>query len=463
MASPSGTATDTLPAPSDSSLLFDSTAHTPTPTSNPTSSTPPLDPAGASVVTVTYQIGPTTQPSSSGGGGSNIPIGAIVGGALGGMAIVALVVFAWIWWGRSIKRAEKERKRQSSSSHRTTKMPPRPSMKHVSSSTGSSFLTRDGKTVSFEIVSPGAAAVAGAAVPMLGKHVPPPARRTSSGPRLPPGAMAAAAGSAGAKVVVTPPEDDPANQPRVLSPERPEKSPYRPSKRREAALAVTHARTGSGGSYRPSPLSQGASYTAPSRDPSPGAGPRTAEMERVGSAQSVGSGNAVASGSGSGSVTASASGSETPSPTTSPPTPPFLRKTPTAPKSRTNASLAALHAAATTPTPNLSLLTQNDGRVNRLSAMSVQPPSLASPSEREARELEWAGEPMPAGARQNQVWQQQQHWAQQQQQQQQREQREQQLAWDQQQQQEADQVLWRGSRAEMTPSPEGPRGQDDHM
>ncbi|EJU05670.1 hypothetical protein DACRYDRAFT_104154 [Dacryopinax primogenitus] len=320
----------------------------------------PSLPTGASVVTVTYQVGPTSTPAST-SQGNGIPIGAIVGGALGGMAIVALIVFGWIWWGRSLKHQEMEKKRLAEEN--AMKKPRRPSMKHISSSTGSSFLTRDGKTVSFEIVHPNTAP----------SKPPMQTRRPPAGPNAAATGTTAAAGAVIGKIIVTPPED--AEHPRVRSPDKPEKSPFRPSRRHEAALAATHARTGSGGSYRPSPLSQGESYTAEKKEERggrpPGAAPAVygppvpmpVERTRTTSSRSA---------SASTTPTQTASGSrKTPSPSSPPPTPPFLRKSPS--KGRTNASLAALHAAATTPTPNLSLLTQADGRVNRLSAVSVQP------------------------------------------------------------------------------------------
>ena len=49
----------------------------------------------------------------AGDGHSNVPIAAIVGGTLGGVALAVLAVVGWKLWGRSIRRqAEADRKRR---------------------------------------------------------------------------------------------------------------------------------------------------------------------------------------------------------------------------------------------------------------------------------------------------------------------------------------------------------------
>ena len=68
------------------------------------------------IVTLTvYSSGSSTQsglPALSSGGGASVPIAAIVGGVVGGMALAILLVIIWKHWGRSIKRTERQRRKE---------------------------------------------------------------------------------------------------------------------------------------------------------------------------------------------------------------------------------------------------------------------------------------------------------------------------------------------------------------
>lgn len=55
------------------------------------------------IVTTTVFVDSTTAPAAP-GSGTKIPVGAIVGGFVGGVVIAVLAVVGWIWWGRSIKK-----------------------------------------------------------------------------------------------------------------------------------------------------------------------------------------------------------------------------------------------------------------------------------------------------------------------------------------------------------------------
>jgi hypothetical protein len=69
----------------------------------------------AQIVTLTvYSSGTPTQslPALSGGGGASVPIAAIVGGAVGGVALAVLLVIIWKHWGRVIKRTERQRRKE---------------------------------------------------------------------------------------------------------------------------------------------------------------------------------------------------------------------------------------------------------------------------------------------------------------------------------------------------------------
>ncbi|KAN0141372.1 hypothetical protein V8E53_001128 [Lactarius tabidus] len=77
---------------------------------------PPFTPtlvARVNVVTLTVTSGSSTatsQPSS--GGGSSVPIGAIAGGAAGGVTLAVLLVLIWKYWGLVIKRDERKRRKE---------------------------------------------------------------------------------------------------------------------------------------------------------------------------------------------------------------------------------------------------------------------------------------------------------------------------------------------------------------
>jgi protein-S-isoprenylcysteine O-methyltransferase Ste14 len=80
---------------------------------------PPLTPSAvvaAQIVTLTvFSSGSPTQsglPALSGGGGSSVPIPAIVGGVVGGVALAVLLVIVWKHWGRVIKRTERQRRKE---------------------------------------------------------------------------------------------------------------------------------------------------------------------------------------------------------------------------------------------------------------------------------------------------------------------------------------------------------------
>ena len=49
--------------------------------------------------------------------GQPIPIAAMVGGAIGGALLAALVTAAWIWWGKSIKRKQLRARLETVSTH----------------------------------------------------------------------------------------------------------------------------------------------------------------------------------------------------------------------------------------------------------------------------------------------------------------------------------------------------------
>lgn len=70
-------------------------------------------PSGVQVVTLTvFSNGtsiPSPLPSSS---GSPVPIGAIVGGAVGGMVLAVILVLIWKYWGRTIKRTDRKRRKE---------------------------------------------------------------------------------------------------------------------------------------------------------------------------------------------------------------------------------------------------------------------------------------------------------------------------------------------------------------
>ena len=73
-------------------------------------------PAAPQIVTLTvYSSGSSTQsglPAVSGGGDAPVPIAPIVGGAVGGVALAVVLVIIWKHWGRSIKRTERQRRKE---------------------------------------------------------------------------------------------------------------------------------------------------------------------------------------------------------------------------------------------------------------------------------------------------------------------------------------------------------------
>ncbi|KZS99321.1 hypothetical protein SISNIDRAFT_462149 [Sistotremastrum niveocremeum HHB9708] len=63
------------------------------------------------VVTTTIFTGPSqTAPTQS--SGTPIPLGAIIGGTVAGATLAVIAVLCWIWWGRSIKRQQQQRRAQ---------------------------------------------------------------------------------------------------------------------------------------------------------------------------------------------------------------------------------------------------------------------------------------------------------------------------------------------------------------
>jgi hypothetical protein len=68
------------------------------------------------IVTLTvFSSGTSTQsglPTLSGGGGASVPIAAIVGGVVGGVALAILLVIIWKHWGRVIKRTDRQRRKE---------------------------------------------------------------------------------------------------------------------------------------------------------------------------------------------------------------------------------------------------------------------------------------------------------------------------------------------------------------
>ena len=71
---------------------------------------------GVQVVTLTvYSTGSTgsTGVPASSGGGSGVPIGAIAGGAAGGITLAVAMVLVWKYWGLVIKRTEKRKRKET--------------------------------------------------------------------------------------------------------------------------------------------------------------------------------------------------------------------------------------------------------------------------------------------------------------------------------------------------------------
>jgi hypothetical protein len=82
----------------------------------PQQQTTPSPVEAEQIVTLTvFSSGTATQsglPALSGGGGASVPIPAIVGGAVGGVALAVLLVIIWKHWGRVIKRTERQRRKE---------------------------------------------------------------------------------------------------------------------------------------------------------------------------------------------------------------------------------------------------------------------------------------------------------------------------------------------------------------
>ncbi|KAF8497123.1 hypothetical protein F5888DRAFT_326606 [Russula emetica] len=69
------------------------------------------------IVTLTVYSSPTASqtglpPSPYGGGGTSVPIAAIVGGAVGGAVLAIFLVIIWKHWGRMIKRTDRQRRKE---------------------------------------------------------------------------------------------------------------------------------------------------------------------------------------------------------------------------------------------------------------------------------------------------------------------------------------------------------------
>ncbi|KAI0272132.1 hypothetical protein BGY98DRAFT_1099930 [Russula aff. rugulosa BPL654] len=82
----------------------------------PTLTPSPSSAEAPQIVTLTvYSSGSATQsglPALSSGGGTSVPVAAIVGGAVGGMSLAVLLVIIWNYWGRTIKRTERKRRKE---------------------------------------------------------------------------------------------------------------------------------------------------------------------------------------------------------------------------------------------------------------------------------------------------------------------------------------------------------------
>jgi membrane protein implicated in regulation of membrane protease activity len=84
------------------------------PQQQPTLAPSPVE--AVQIVTLTvYSSGSSTQsglPALSSGGGASVPSAAIVGGVVGGVALAVLLVIIWNYWGRKIKRTERQRRKE---------------------------------------------------------------------------------------------------------------------------------------------------------------------------------------------------------------------------------------------------------------------------------------------------------------------------------------------------------------
>ena len=64
------------------------------------------------IVTTTLWDGPTGSVTSISHSGTTIPVGAIVGGTLGGAFLAILAVTFWMIWGRSIERKQRKEEKE---------------------------------------------------------------------------------------------------------------------------------------------------------------------------------------------------------------------------------------------------------------------------------------------------------------------------------------------------------------
>jgi hypothetical protein len=76
-------------------------------------------PASVQIVTVTLVTSSSSattgvQVSSPGNSSSSsVPIAAIAGGAAGGVALAVILVVIWKFWGRAIKRTERQQRKEA--------------------------------------------------------------------------------------------------------------------------------------------------------------------------------------------------------------------------------------------------------------------------------------------------------------------------------------------------------------
>lgn len=68
----------------------------------------------AQIVTLTvYSSGsPQTALPAPSDGGPSVPVAPIVGGVVGGVTLAVLLVIVWNYWGRTIKRTERKRRKE---------------------------------------------------------------------------------------------------------------------------------------------------------------------------------------------------------------------------------------------------------------------------------------------------------------------------------------------------------------
>ncbi|KAF5358158.1 hypothetical protein D9756_001797 [Leucocoprinus leucothites] len=71
------------------------------------------------VTTTVFSIGPTATSALSARSHSSVPVGAIVGGVIGGAALAVLVTVTWIYWGKQIKKTKRMQQEELDKSRRT--------------------------------------------------------------------------------------------------------------------------------------------------------------------------------------------------------------------------------------------------------------------------------------------------------------------------------------------------------